>query len=109
MAVYDCRAWEASCLCGFIECRLSPQSFKNWTRARTLAEKLLSSFTVIMTQTERDKEYFDALGGRSVCDRYYQNIAPLLFLVPLMTSRNFGAIGQRSGVYASTHQEEARP
>ncbi|HRK97897.1 MAG: 3-deoxy-D-manno-octulosonic acid transferase [Alphaproteobacteria bacterium] len=91
-----------------LNARLSPQSFKNWTRARTLAEKLLSSFTVIMTQTERDKEYFDALGGRSVV--VTDNIkycAPPLPCSPDDLAQLREAIGQRPAwVYASTHQGE---
>lgn len=49
-----------------INARMSPKSFKNWSRAKSLARKILSPFTVILTQTEKDLTYYEQLGARSV-------------------------------------------
>ncbi len=91
-----------------LNARMSPKSFANWTRAKSMAGKILSAFTVILTQTEQDKDYYSALGGRSVvvtdnikycahplpCDQ--QELETLLH-----------AIGSRPvWVYASTHKGE---
>ncbi len=49
-----------------INARMSHKSFKNWSRVKGLAQKILSGFTVILTQTDTDKNYYTSLGARSV-------------------------------------------
>lgn len=91
-----------------INARMSPKSFANWSKAKSLARKILGSFTVILTQTGKDADYYTKLGGRSVVA--VGNIkfasAPLpsneADLANLKTS-----IGDRPlWVYASTHAGE---
>lgn len=91
-----------------LNARMSPQSFKNWSRAKGLAEHILSAFTVILTQTEQDKTYFDQLGGRSVVvsDNIKYCAEPLPVEERLL-SQTLQAIGSRPcWVYASSHKGE---
>lgn len=91
-----------------LNARMSPKSFRNWSRAKGMAEQILSSFTVILTQTEQDKNYYTALGGRSVVvtDNIKYCAEPLpCDAAELETLRQ--AIGGRPvWVYASTHAGE---
>lgn len=49
-----------------INARMSPNSYKNWSRAKNMAQNILSAFTIILTQTDTDKNYYLNLGARSV-------------------------------------------
>ncbi len=91
-----------------LNARMSPKSFANWTRAKNMAGKILSAFAVILTQTEQDKTYYSALGGRSVVvtDNIKYCAAPLPHN-PQELASLMQAIGQRPvWVYASTHKGE---
>jgi len=49
-----------------LNARMSANSFKNWSRLKGFSQDILSAFTVILTQTDTDKEYYTRLGARSV-------------------------------------------
>lgn len=91
-----------------LNARMSEKSFRNWSRAPALAQKILSAFTVILTQTEKDREYFMALGGRSIV--VSDNIKYCAKPLPCDKSefeRLKHAIGTRpTWIYASTHKGE---
>lgn len=91
-----------------LNARMSARSFRNWSRAKGLAEHILSAFTVILTQTEQDKSCFDQLGGRSVV--VTDNIKYCADPLPVdehLLSKTLQSIGSRPcWVYASTHQGE---
>ena len=91
-----------------INARMSPNSFKNWSRAKGMAQHILSAFTIILTQTDRDKDFYIDLGARSVTT--IGNVkfasAPLPFDQHDLTDLK-NAIGNRPlWVYASTHAGE---
>ncbi|HOO49712.1 MAG TPA: 3-deoxy-D-manno-octulosonic acid transferase [Alphaproteobacteria bacterium] len=91
-----------------LNARMSPKSFRNWRYARGLSEKILSSFTIILTQTDQDRYYYDQLGARSVVtsDNIKYCASPLPYdAIELSDLQK--AIGDRPvWVYASTHQGE---
>lgn len=88
--------------------RMSQKSFKNWSRVKTLAQDILSAFTVILTQTETDKNYYTNLGARSVITTGNIKFAAS----PLPYEENDLKLLQESTanrpiwVYASTHAGE---
>ena len=49
-----------------LNARLSFQSARNWSYSRGLLSELLATFSVILCQSDTDKHYYEALGGRSV-------------------------------------------
>lgn len=91
-----------------LNARMSPSSFRNWSRAPALAEKILSCFTVILAQTEQDKDSFTRLGGRSVVvsDNIKYCAPPLPYDAAELDALR-AAVGTRPvWLYASTHQGE---
>lgn len=91
-----------------INARMSPKSFKNWSRVKGLAQEILSAFTVILTQTPQDRDYYIALGGRSVIA-----VGNIKFASPALPADTHdlddlkASIGHRPiWVYASTHAGE---
>lgn len=91
-----------------LNARMSPRSFSKWSKVRSLAESILSGFTVILTQTQKDFEYYSALGGRSVVvtDNIKYCAAPLPYDPAELASLQ-SAIGSRPcWLYASTHKGE---
>lgn len=91
-----------------LNARMSPNSFRNWSRAKEWIESILSSFTVILTQTEQDKEYFTALGGRSVVvtDNIKYCAAPLPHDAHELAQLRRATEGRPIWIYASTHKGE---
>lgn len=91
-----------------LNARMSPKSFRNWSRAKGMAEQILSSFTVILTQTEQDRDYFTALGGRSivVTDNIKYCAEPLPCDEAELKTLRDAMAGRPVWVYSSTHQGE---
>jgi 3-deoxy-D-manno-octulosonic-acid transferase len=91
-----------------INARMSQKSFKNWSRVKGLAQDILATFTVILTQTDIDKNYYTELGARSVITTGNIKFAaiPLPCDADDLKSLQI-AIGNRPlWVYASTHAGE---
>jgi 3-deoxy-D-manno-octulosonic-acid transferase len=91
-----------------INARMSPKSFKNWSRAKGFSKKILSAFTVILTQTEQDRQSYIALGGRSV-----MSVGNIKFASPSLpvNAEDLAALRQATArrplwLYASTHEGE---
>lgn len=91
-----------------INARMSANSFKNWSRAKGMAQDILSAFTVILTQTDKDKDYYDNLGARSVI-----TIGNIKFAAPVLPYNEddflflkTATAGRPLWVYASTHAGE---
>ena len=91
-----------------INARLSDNSFRKWTRFKGTAQQLLSSFTKILTQTDKDTDLFKQLGATHV-----QTIGNLkysaepLFHHPDELAQLAQATKNRPlWVYASTHDGE---
>ena len=91
-----------------LNARMSDRSFKRWRLLKSSARTLLSTFDVILTQTDLDKERFDILGAEKVIvsDNLKYSAATLPCdaddLAALQKS-----IGERPvWLYASTHNGE---
>lgn len=91
-----------------INARMSEKSFRHWQFAKKSVAELLSAFTVILTQTQKDKEFFEGLNAHSVVVAgNIKYCAPPLpydaqqfnMLQPVITQRP-------CWIYASTHEGE---
>jgi 3-deoxy-D-manno-octulosonic-acid transferase len=91
-----------------INARMSPKSFRNWSRVKSLAQDILSSFTVILTQSDTDKKYYTDLGARSVLTTGNIKFAalPLPFDSDDLKSLQSSTGNRPVWVYASTHAGE---
>jgi 3-deoxy-D-manno-octulosonic-acid transferase len=91
-----------------INARLSEKSYRNWSYVRKYAEDILSAFTVILTQTESDKKFYQSLGARSVVT--VGNIKFAASDLPI-NSNDYQVLQEKIinrpvWVYASTHAGE---
>ncbi len=91
-----------------VNARLSDKSFRVWRLFKRTAKHILSAFTIILAQTDLDKERFEILGHASIHTtgnlKYSANALPCddSALAKLQTD-----IGKRPvWVYASTHKGE---
>lgn len=91
-----------------VNARLSDKSYKGWMRFKSAAKTLISSFSLILTQTPLDEERYNALGAMDIftTGNIKYNAAPLQAdendLKTLQT-----AIKERHiWVFASTHKGE---
>ena len=91
-----------------INAKLSNSSFKNWKFIKNTARTLLSSFSLILTQTQKDAERFKILGAKNV--RYTDNLKYSAKALPACDTdfkALLGSIGNRPiWLYASTHNGE---
>jgi 3-deoxy-D-manno-octulosonic-acid transferase len=91
-----------------INARLSERSFKNWSILKNAAQNMLSSFSIILAQTEKDGKRFTALGAQNVIvtDNLKYSAAPLPYDNQDLKNLS-AAIGKRpTWVYASSHEGE---
>jgi 3-deoxy-D-manno-octulosonic-acid transferase len=91
-----------------LNARLSDKSFRMWRRFSKSAANILSAFSLILTQTEKDKARFEVLGHSNVqtTGNLKFSAAPLLYDVAALDALE-KAIGDRPvWVYASTHAGE---
>lgn len=91
-----------------INARMSQKSFKNWSRVKGLAQDILSAFTVILTQTDMDKNYYTSLGARSVVTAGNIKFAspPLPYNSDDLNQLKDAIQNRTLWVYASTHAGE---
>lgn len=91
-----------------INARMSANSFKNWSRAKGIAQQILSAFTIILTQTDTDTNYYINLGARSVTTIGNIKFAapPLPYLENDLQSLQAATANRPLWVYASTHAGE---
>lgn len=91
-----------------INARLSDKSYKRWKLLHGTIQKILSSFSLIMTQTDKDAERYKSLGAEQVfvTDNLKYSAAPLPYNETDL-SKLQNAIGDRKiWLYASTHDGE---
>ncbi len=93
-----------------VNARMSPPSFKRWTRWISLARSLLRKFDVVLAQTEPDADRFRALGAKLV-----ERMGNLKFAVPPLPcdEGTLAEIRARTGLRpmwlaASTHAGEEK-
>ncbi|MBL8639644.1 MAG: 3-deoxy-D-manno-octulosonic acid transferase [Alphaproteobacteria bacterium] len=91
-----------------INARMSEKSFRHWQFAKKSVAELLSAFTVILTQTHKDKEFFEGLNAHSVVAAgNIKYCAPPLPYDAQQFALLQPVIAQRPcWIYASTHEGE---
>lgn len=91
-----------------VNARLSPRSFKRWKRAKKTAQKILRPFEFILTQTQQDKTYFEALGAHKVIctDNLKYSAKPLTHAPDDLKKLREVLEGRPLWLYASTHKGE---
>lgn len=91
-----------------VNARLSQTSFRRWFTLKGIAEEILSSFKIVLTQTERDLHYFEKLKAKKVV--HIGNIKHSASPLPYEEAAYkvlFKTVGSRpTWVYASTHDGE---
>lgn len=91
-----------------INARLSARSFRKWKKVKSSILRLLSTFNVILTQTQKDAEHYKALGATDVqvTDNLKYSAKPLGYDKDDYTAL-VNAIAARPLItYASTHKGE---
>ncbi len=91
-----------------INARLSDKSFTRWKMARGMIANILSSFSLIMTQTKEDEIRFSALGAQHVVTtgNLKYSAAPLPYDLAELDRLHYSLQNRPSWVYASTHDGE---
>lgn len=91
-----------------LNARLSDKSYKNWSRMKRFAMRLLQTFTLILTQTTRDEERFKKLGADNVhtTDNIKFSAAPLPADEDKLNALKDSIQGRPCWVFASTHKGE---
>lgn len=91
-----------------VNARLSDRSFSNWMKARRFAASVLSSFDLVMAQSQRDKENFEILGVKSAVftDNIKYSAAPLPADPVALSGLRLTVAERLLWVYASTHDGE---
>ena len=94
--------------CVLVNARMSPLSFKRWSWIKGSVAEMLSSFDLILTQTEDDKKKFEELGAACVVvtDNLKYSSKPLPYDQETLETLQ-KLIGKRPvWIYASTHTGE---
>lgn len=88
--------------------RMSPRSFRRWSRLRGMARTLLSSFELFIAQTEQDAEAFRHLGAVNVRvrDNLKYSSTPLPHDPYDLVQLKAAVQGRSFWLYASTHDGE---
>ncbi|MGH1377717.1 MAG: 3-deoxy-D-manno-octulosonic acid transferase [Alphaproteobacteria bacterium] len=91
-----------------VNAHMSDASFSSWKKLRPLANKCLSTFTKILCQTPKDKEYFNHLGSKKVivADNIKYSSDPLTYESDDFIDLNDAINGRPVWVFASTHDGE---
>lgn len=94
--------------CILINARLSPRSFMRWRVFKKTARNLLSSFTKILCQTEKDAQYYSRLGAENivVTDNIKYSATPLGFEENDLKTLIATLQNRPRWVYASSHKGE---
>lgn len=91
-----------------VNARMSDKSFARWKLLRPLARDLLTTFTTILAQTDKDAARFKDLGATSVTvtDNLKYSADPLPHDAADLTALQTALQGRPVWVYASTHAGE---
>lgn len=91
-----------------LNARMSEQSFKNWQKIHQMIKEVLAAFSLVLTQTPANTEYYKKLGAKNV--HTLGNIKYAADPLPIkdeILSEFQKALSRRtSWVYASTHKGE---
>ncbi len=93
-----------------LNARMSEKSFRNWYRFKGFAKQLLSTFRLVLAQTEADRSRFIALGARPVkCIGNLKYVSvPLPFDAQELERMREDAEGRFLWLMASTHEGEEK-
>ncbi len=91
-----------------INARLSDTSFKRWSFLKKTAHTLISTFSIILTQTQRDAQRFKALGAQNVTttDNLKYSAAPLPYESSELKKLSKEISNRPCWLFASTHKGE---
>ncbi|MAH04881.1 MAG: 3-deoxy-D-manno-octulosonic acid transferase [Alphaproteobacteria bacterium] len=91
-----------------VNARLSPKSFKNWSKLKGFAGQMLSTFSVILTQTDEDKTHYTQLGHNNVitAGNIKYSAPPLPYDAAELARLQTKFKDRPIWVYASTHADE---
>ena len=91
-----------------INARLSPRSFRKWQKVKSSIRRLLQTFDMVLTQTEKDAEHFTALGAHDVLvsDNLKYSAKPLGYEEHDYNALARAIAGRTLITYASTHKGE---
>lgn len=88
--------------------RLSPRSYKRWRRFKRSIKSILSCFHLVLTQTQQEQIFFEALGAKNVktTDNLKYSAAPLSFNKNDYSALKKAIAKRPLWLYASTHKGE---
>lgn len=91
-----------------INARLSQKSFESWQKAKQMAKSVLSSFDLILCQTNTHKAFFEKLGESptTVTDNIKYSASPLQYDQKALNTLKTSVKGRPIWLYASTHDGE---
>lgn len=91
-----------------INARLSKKSQRRWRFLKGTAKKLLSTFNLVMAQTDQDAAYYTSLGAKNVTvtDNIKYSAAPLPAYMEDLQQLQEAIKGRPLWLYASTHDGE---
>ncbi|MBI1327065.1 MAG: 3-deoxy-D-manno-octulosonic acid transferase [Alphaproteobacteria bacterium] len=91
-----------------INARLSPRSLARWQRIKKYAQKMLSTFSIILTQTKADADNFKSLGLKNIhaLGNIKYAAAPLPYDDAKLAALQVIINTRPAWVYASTHKGE---
>jgi len=91
-----------------VNARMSEKSFKRWGSFRKLAHDLLSTFNLILSQTDKEAGYYKSLGAQNikVTDNLKYSAGALKFDASLKSDFEQAIQSRPVWLYASTHQGE---
>lgn len=91
-----------------INARLSQKSFKNWSKLKGFSGRMLSTFSVILTQTDEDKTHYTQLGHNNVitAGNIKYSAPPLPHDAAELSRLKTKFKDRPIWVYASTHADE---
>lgn len=91
-----------------INARLSEKSYRNWKRFGTSIQKILSAFSIILAQTEKEAKYYAALGANNiqVTDNLKYSAFPLDYNQADYDTLSNATRNRPIWLYASTHAGE---
>jgi 3-deoxy-D-manno-octulosonic-acid transferase len=96
--------------CVLVNARLSERSLKRWQKSKKSAARLLSSFDLILCQTEEDATSYRVLGAENILitDNIKYSAAPLPFEKQALSKIEEAVTKRPLWLYASTHEGEER-
>jgi 3-deoxy-D-manno-octulosonic-acid transferase len=103
-----CAVREAGIPALLLNARLSGQSFRSWSRVKNTAAEILSTFDLILAQSETAAERFKALGAKNVktSGNIKYSAAPLPSDALALSGLRLTLGNRKLWVYASSHAGE---